>query len=455
MPELSAPAASAAPVAAPASAAPSATPTPSPSTPSAPPPSAPEGIEASIDALLNAPTPTEEDNGAGPAKVPETPTPEQPKPEEPAQATEEPEDPETDEDLDSAMADAAKPNMLDLKHPRGKRIYGAYKQYKAITDALGRELSVDEARAFQEAYSDKLAMEHEFTSGDPLAARNWVENWHKTNPQAMQVVGHQMADYLATADPAAYTPMALSVINRFINAQYQMAQQATDPNERKSIQYMAQMADWVINNKFRDEATLASQPAPDPLAAREAQVNAGLSQIQSFQQQQYQASVANWNQGLDAANNSALDQAADAVLDPIKSTFPARLAVAAKRDFIQAVKDHLAKDKESDRIYGIQRSKSQQRMSSEDQQALASNYAQRAARAVRAVAPGFLKELGVVAKSQSQARHAALSAAADAGKAPTSSGQPTTQSIIPTQGQYASKVEVMESSIDSLLGVKR
>jgi hypothetical protein len=357
---------------------------------------------------------------------------------------------EDDTDLDENQA-KAEPNFLDLKLPRGKRIYGGYKAYKALTEALGRELSVDDARAHMEAYSDKLAMEHEFSAGDPQAAQNWVHFWNSSDPKGMTTVGGQLPDYLATRNPDAYTAMALPVLNRYINAQYARAAGMADSPERKAILYAARVADWVLNDTYRQDEALPQTPSP--VDQRAALVDQRWNQIQSYEQQQAAQRTSEWNQSLATAETSVVRSEAEKYLAPLKSALPGRAFNAAVNDFQEAVKAHLAKDAEGSRIYQINRLKGQQRQSSEDQQMLASAFAGRASRAARSIAPGFLKEYGVVAKANSAARHASLQQAAVAGAAPTSSGQPRQQSILPPQqGQFSSRTEAMESSIDSLLG---
>ena len=128
---------------------------------------------------------------------------------------------------------------------------------------------------------------------------------------------------------------------------------------------------------------------------------------------------------------------------------------AAQKDFKEAVQQHLAKDVEGDRMYQIQWQKAQSTLSREDQERLASQFAQRASRAVRALAPKFLKELGVQAKANNDQRHAALAASAQQGNAPVGGGAPTQRSIAPTPKQYASRGDQFDDMLGSLLGSTR
>jgi hypothetical protein len=359
-----------------------------------------------------------------------------------------------DDDLEAAQADEGKPqNLLDLKRPRGQRIYGAYKQFKALTDALGHEPTVEEVQEHLAAYSDRLAMEDEFASGDPSAHVNFLNYWHGTNPQAFTQLAQQMPDYLAQTNQQAYVQLAMPVINRFLNQLYQNAQTEQNGDLKKALLYAARMNDWYLNGTYRDDANLPV--VPDNLTQREAQIQAGLAQINQFQQSQAASAASQWSQALDNAHTSTVSNEVQKALEPLKSALPQRLYKAAERDFAEAIRDHIAKDVEGERIYNIQRNQAQRRMSREDLASLQSAYSQRVSRAVRALAPGFLKEAGIAAKTASTQRNAALQAAVTAGTAPSSAGAPVPQSILPTPKQYASRTEQMEASIDALLGLKR
>jgi hypothetical protein len=421
-------------------------------------PASDSSLESTIDSLLA--SPTEETPGDGQAAQQSQPdvTSTSPQAEDAVvQAAEDPADlpdDEDDTDLDAGIADTAKTaNLLDLKQPRGKRIYGAYKQYKAISESLGRELTVEDAKQHMEAFTDKVLMEHEFTSGEPASQLNFINFWNNTDPQAFAGVAAQLPEYLATQNQQAYNQMALPVVQRYINHMYVRAKQETDPNKQKAMLYMARMADWDLNDSYKSDDQLPN--APSAVAQQTTWVQQQLGQLQAQQAQQQAYQVNQWNQNLDSANNSALNAEISKIMEPAKANLPQRLFKAAEKEFAEAVREHLAKDVEGERLATVQRQQAQRRMSSDDIASLSSQYAQRASRAVRSLAPKLLKELGVQAKAASTAQHTALAASTAAGKAPNGAGAPVQQSIVPGQRQYASKSEQMESMLDGLLGVKK
>jgi hypothetical protein len=398
---------------------------------------------------------------AAPAAVP-TPAPEAPKPAEvepEADKAAEPaiEDPEAeDAELEAAQATDA-PNILDLKTSRGKRIYGAYKAYKGFVEALGHEPTTEQIQEHYQAYTDSLSMEQEFLSGDPAAQANFAAYWHDRSPQAFQSFVAQLPEQLAAGDAAAYTAMAVPVLQRYINAQYQLAANETDPDRKAAVLYHARMADWSINNRYRKDNELAAVPAVDPqLAAREQQVALGMQRINEFNQQQQWAAVNQWTQGLNQTVNSELDGAVDTALAPLKAAMPQRIFDAAKRDFTEAVRAHLSKDADGGRIFETNAMRAKQRLSSEDFPALAGIFMQRASRAIRTLAPGFLKDAGVAAQAQSAQRHQALQAAAAAGNVPSAAGAPVAQIPVPaSQRKFASKSEQMDAMLEEALGTGR
>lgn len=421
-------------------------------------------LESQIDSLLASPSAEEtpsDDSGAQPSQPDAAST--SPQVEDAAavpakgpanEPGDEAPDDEDDTDLDASLADEAKPsNLLDLKQPRGKRIYGAYKQYKAISEALGRELTVEDADQHMKAFTDKVLMEHEFTSGDPAGQLNFINYWNQTSPEAFAQLAAHLPEFLATQNQQAYNQMALPVVQRYINHMYVRANGETDPARKKAMLYMAQMADWDLNDSYKSADQLPQQPSAVQQQTTWVQQQLALLQQQQAAQQQRQ--VNEWSTGLDSANSSVLESEVSKVLEPLKATLPQRLFKAAGKEFAEAVREHLAKDVEGERLAMVQRQQAQRQLSSEDAKSLTAQYAQRASRAVRVLAPKFLKELGVQAKSASNAQHTALAASTAAGKAPNGAGAPVQQSIVPTQRQYATKSAKMEGMLEELLGVKR
>lgn len=404
-------------------------------------------VEATPQPEVTAPTP---DTPASPTvETPSTTETETPK----EAAPEADEDNLDDSDLDAKLEDQTQAvNPLDLKSSRGKRIYQSYKQFKAISDATGEDLTVERVSAMRDAFVDREAMEYEFAAADPTKTRNFVEFWNKTSPEGMTKMAETLPDTLAQVNPGAYIHMALPVLNRYTNALYQRAQIEANPEIKESLLYAARMLDWDLNSKYRQDAEINTpQPQVDPRAA---EVDRRYNEIQRFQQSQTETTRNSWITNLDETNSRMLDAESDRVLAPLKAAYPSETTYkAVRRDFIEAVIAQVAKDQNSEQLYQIQRNRALAKMSSEDIPAIAKHYEQRASRVIRALAPSFLKESGVAAKVQSDSRNQSLATAAAAGKGPQGQGAPVPQSITPT-GRFASKGEQMDAQIDALFGGK-
>jgi len=213
------------------------------------------------------------------------------------------------------------------------------------------------------------------------------------------------------------------------------------------------MADYDLRGDFRPADQLKAVPQATQVDQREAAINQKLSQITQYEQQQANNRTQNFVSQVNASKDSALDKAVEPVLKSLKATLPARVYAATANDFKDAVKQHLAKDADAQRLFDIRMNQSMRTMSSEDKETLTNQFMQRASRAIRTLAPAFLKEAGVAAVSQNTQVHKQLEQQTAAGAAPNSAGRPVQQSIIPTTQQFASRGEEMESKLDALLGV--
>lgn len=413
------------------------------------------GLDSAVDTLLTtSDTPAEATPAETPVSSPEAPVdPAQPEGQEvPAEDPQAELDPLDDSDLDKALQEN-RTNPLDLASSRGKRIYGGYKNYKTISETLGRDVSADEVKQYFESYSDQKAMEYEFASGDPVRAQNWVAHWNNLSPQGMAQVAAQLPNLFAQANPAAYEQVAAPIIQNYISALYNRALETTDKAQKDALLYTARVLDYDINKRYRQDSELT---APDPLSEREKIVNAKFQQIQQFQQSQQMAVVEQWNRSVDQQIDSEIDKLADSALSSIKAGTTQRIYNALKREFTDALVQHVAKDADGMRLLQIQRGEAQRRPSVASAAQIAREYVALASRAAGALRSQFLKEAGVAVKAQTDARLKAAQAAEAAGKSPTSSGPPRPQTIDPrTKTQYASKSEALDSSIDELLGVKK
>lgn len=424
-------------------------------------------MDSQIDALFTAeptvaetPASAPTDAGAAAAPAVETPVPETPEtPIDPAAppAEEEEVDPiadelaaEDDTETDAALQEGKATNPLDLASSRGQRIYRSYKAYKDISDAVGQDLTPEIAKTHFESFTDKLAMDEDFKASTPESAGNFLAYWNNASPQGMATMAAQMPQLMLQHNQEAYRALALPVITNYISSLYARAAVEQNKEIKDNLTYTARMAEWDLTGKFRDDAAIAAAPQIDPRAA---QIDQRWNQIQAYDRQQQANARGAWEQNLAQTNDSTLVTEADRVLAPLQKALPsAKLFEAARGAFINAVKDHLSKDSEGERAFNLSRASAAQRLSSEDIKTLNSAFAARAIRAIRTLAPAFLKEAGVSVKSQSAQRRTTLEAAQQAGKGPTGSGAPVPQSIVPgTPKQYRSQGEKMEDMLDTLL----
>lgn len=359
-------------------------------------------------------------------------------------------DPEDDSDLDKALDPAQKVNPLDLASSRGQKIYRSYKNYKAVSEAIGEDLTPERATALRDAYVDSELMKYEFASGDPARAKNFVEFWNQTSPEGMQRAAGIIPDTLAEKNPQAYMSLAVPVLSRYNNALYERAQGESNPEAKAALLYAARMIDWDLNGKYRADADLVAKPIvqADPRAQA---VDQRWNEIQRYEQNQQETSRNSWATALDEANSSMLDAQSDKVLAPLKAAYSSdRVYQAARRDFIEAVITQVAKDQGGEQLYQVQRARAMARMSREDLPTLTKQYEQRASRVIRALAPGFLKEAGVAAVKQSQARNEALTSAAAAGASPQSGGAPNPKTVLPVAGNFRSQGEKFDAEFENI-----
>lgn len=359
---------------------------------------------------------------------------------------------EDDSETDAALEAKQPVNPLDLASTRGQRIYRSYKALKEISETLGMDLTPPVAKSHYEAFTDKMAMEQEFQAATPETATNWLAYWNNTSPQGMASVASQLPQLMLQHNHEAYRALALPVMGNYINSLYTRAQAETRPDVKEAMIYAARMAEWDLTGKFRDDATLQGQqnPSIDP---RSAQIDARWSQIQNYENQRAAEARSAWDKQLTDANDSTLTAEVDKVLAPLQKALPSqRLFSAAKASFINAVKDLLSKDGEGERAFNLSKQAAMGRLSSEDIKTLNAAYAARANRAVRVLAPDFLKESGVALKTQSAQRQKTLEAAQAVGKAPSGSGAPAPKSIAAgAPKQFRSNSEKMDSMLDDLL----
>jgi hypothetical protein len=342
--------------------------------------------------------------------------------------------------------DGQRPEIPNLTETRWKTVHAGYKYAQEIGRALGlvgEDGRVDismfppaqEIQAMREAYSDRIAMEHDFASGDPANTQQWIQNWHAYSPQGMGMMAAILPRYLATAQPQAYQAMAAPVLNNFLDFMYQQGALAEDPQVRDYILNGARAAEWWLKGgpgvgTYRSDDAIyqpARQPQPTQI---ERDLAASRQQLAEIQQRGLQAQ---WSQFADATNGQIgqhMEAAIDQALGPLKSFYPNPVSFnAVRNEFINRLQQQLRNDSIGRRQFDIAMERARATHTTEDQEALVSHYMTMARRAVNAVRGKFISEASQGIAQNSAARHAQLAAAANK-VGPTSGGAPHRQSIV-------------------------
>jgi len=338
-----------------------------------------------------------------------------------------------------------KPDIPNLTESRWKTVHAGYKYAQEIGRALGlvgEDGRVDismfppaqEVQAMREAYSDRIAMEHDFASATPQNAEQWMRNWQQFSPQGMGVVAASMPRFLAANQPQAYQAMATPVLHSFLDYMYQMGNQQEDPQVRDYILNGARAAEWWLKGgpnggTYRSDQEILKppQPQPSPVERELAQSRQQLADIQQRSQQ------AQWTHFADTVNGqigTQMDTSIDQALAPLKSFYPNPVSFTAVRnEFINRLQQQLKGDAVGRRQFAIAMERAQQTRSQEDREALVSHYMTMARRAVNAVRGKFITEASKGIVQNSAARHEQLAAAASK-VGPTTAGTPHRQSIV-------------------------
>jgi hypothetical protein len=338
-----------------------------------------------------------------------------------------------------------KPDIPNLNETRWKTVHAGYKYAQEIGRALGlvgEDGRVDinmfppaqEVQAMREAYSDRIAMEHDFASGDPQNAEQWVQNWHAFSPQGMGMVAAVMPRFLAQNQPQAYQAMATPVLHSFLDYMYQMGAQQEDPQVRDYILNGARAAEWWLKGgptggtyRSDQEILKPQQPQPSPVERELAYSRQQLAQIQQRSQQ------AQWTHFADSVNGQIgqqMDASIGQALAPLQAFYPNPVSFdAVRNEFIGRLQQQLRSDDFGRRQFAIAMERAQRTRSQEDQEALVSHYMTMARRAVNAVRGKFISEASQGIAQNSAARHKQLAAAASK-VGPTSAGTPHRQSIV-------------------------
>ncbi len=341
--------------------------------------------------------------------------------------------------------DSQKPAITNLEETRWKRVHGGYKWAQEVGKALGvvgedgrLDLtlmpSVDEVKGMRSAYSDRIAMEHDFSSADPQNAQTFVQNWNKFSPEGMATVARVMPDLLAQGNQAAYIALAQPVMGRFLDYMYK-APGVDTPELRQRLLDAARLTEWWMNGmpadggyRTDDQITGVTrvQQAPDP---REQQL---MAREQALNARDQQAASAAWDGFATTVNTEirqTLDSEVDKSLATLKPLYPNEMLYKAVRnDFLQQFRQTLKQDGVAQRQFDVAIEQARRTRSAEDKQALVAQYMTMARRALHTIRGPFVTNASKGFKQASDARHAALQRSA-AKVGPTSAAAPRPQGI--------------------------
>src|SRR5579863_9898582 len=140
-------------------------------------------------------------------------------------------------EADGAVVEPADDEEIAFDPARhDKTVYAGYKFARELAKPLseggiGFTPTVEEARLFFDAYSDRIAMEDKFSSGEPANAADFVNMWFgaQENGQLRQnaeMVAEAIPYVLARNNEAAYGRLAKPVLNGYRNEMWNRWQQA-------------------------------------------------------------------------------------------------------------------------------------------------------------------------------------------------------------------------------------
>ncbi len=343
--------------------------------------------------------------------------------------------------------DSQKPAITNLEESRWKRVHSVYKWGQEVGKALGLvgedgkvDLtlfpSVDEIKGMRTAYSDRIAMEHDFSSADPQNAQTFVENWNKFSPQGMAAVARVMPDMLASGNQAAYVAMAAPVMGRFLDYMYKAP--GVDNSELKQKLWdAARLTEWWMNGMpaeggYRSDQQIQGVPGQQRVPdAREQQLTQREQQIRAYEQRTRAEAWDGFAGQVNTSIKTTLDAEVEKSLAGLKPLYPNEQVYGAVRAaFVQQLQQTLKGDSVAQRQWDIAIEAAKRTRSAEDQQALVAQYMTMARRALHTIRGPFVTNASKGFKQASDARHAAL-ARSSSKVGPTTAAAPRPQGITP------------------------
>jgi len=377
-----------------------------------------------------------------------------------------------DTELDKALAappaaDAPyTPNNLDLRSPRGQRIYNGYKEVRALEETLGYRPSTTEVAEWHQRMADTEAMEADWTSGNPADMANFLTQWGEKSPEGLQTLVGVLPQFLAQANPQGlqtlaqalphvlaqnnpqglyalaqtlpdvlaqaslqsgdhtlYQAVAIPVMARYEARLYERAEEETRAGHADLAATLRFMADGI--HWDRTGENLAGQPAQqaraDPRIDAERRAldaeRQRLTQAQQ-QQQQYQAlqQTAAQRQYAESAVrdvHAAVVARCEEALAPVKATLDADIFEIYRDRLLETINKQVARaGNEQYRRYGLAFERAVKAQSDEAKASLVSMYTAMASRAIQPLRAKFLEMAAKGVTSAATQAHAAAVRAA-------------------------------------------
>ncbi len=348
-------------------------------------------------------------------------------------------------------SDDEKPQIENLTESRWKRVHSGYKYTQELGKALGIvgedgrvDLSlfppIEQVQGMQQAYSDRLAMEHDFASADPANAQQFVENWNNFSPKGMATMAAQMPEYLAQANQEAYVALAQPVMTRFWNHMLRTAAGSPDGELKSALVDAARVSEWLAaggvnapEGSYRSDEEIQKlmqqprQQAPNQTALKLQQAEA---QLQRIQQQGAEARWKSTYEQVDRAVGQEIGAAMEKTLAPLKAHYPNEMTFSAVRDkFVAQIQKAMGSNPYEKRAFELAQEQAK-RGQQGGAEAMQKAWTAWTRKAMAQAAPNFIAEASKGIKAASDARHTALAKGA-AKKGPVSGGAARAQSIVP------------------------
>lgn len=350
-------------------------------------------------------------------------------------------------------SDDEKPEIENLTESRWQRVHKGYKYTREFAKALGVVTDdkqpidysllppIEEIQGYQTAYSDRLAMEHDFASADPANAKQFIENWNGFSPEGMRTVAAQLPEILAQANGAAYFALAQPVFSRALNHMLASAPQIQDEGMRKYVMDLRRGMQWWLaggpnapdgayDSDEQIEQALQQRPQQAAPNATEQQLRQAQEQLNKINRERAESQWKTAFSTVQTAVGQDYGAAIDKTLAPLKQAYPNPAAFTALRESLMTrVQQAMAKDSYGQRAYQLAEEKAK-RGQQGGVEAMKSAWLQMTRKAMAQVAPAFVSEASKGVVAANQAKHAALARGA-AKVGPASGGAPRQQSIVP------------------------